>query len=186
MLERAREPGTHSLKRTFSFLTSRHKKTPPIKNSITVDARPGLFGWIHGAKKREGKKRRTVFPFTSLFVTHKEHLKSTAERICCLGDRVALEAHLRFRMVTTCWAALRGLLRRTAVLLTLCSHWLEWLPGCSRTISCTLHLILVMRHPRVVVRTSPCQTQTSNKPPRSRSWLILNNSKPSPLKTLTF
>lgn len=132
MLERAREPGTHSLKRTFSFLTSRHKKNTTHQK---FNYRPGLFGWIHGAKKHhvwEGKI--TVFLFTSLFVTHKEHLKSTAERICCLGDRVALEAHLRFRMVATCWAALRGLLRRTAVLLMPCLRCLEWLPPCSQTI----------------------------------------------------
>lgn len=98
---------------------------------------PGYLGEYMEKKKStmyEKEKEELFFPFTSLFVTHKEHLKSTAERICCLGDRVALEAHLRFRMAATCWAALRGLLRRTAALLMLCSRCLEWLPPCSRTI----------------------------------------------------
>lgn len=136
MLERAQEPGTHSLKRTFSFLTSRHKKTHhPSKIQLQWMQGPGYLGEYMVQKRERREKRRTVFPFTSVFVTHKEHLKSTAERICCLGDRVALAAHLRFRMVTACWAALRGLLRRTAVLLTICSRCFQWLPACGWTTS---------------------------------------------------
>lgn len=62
---------------------------------------PGYLGEYMAQKKREGE-RRTVFLFTSLFVAYKERLKSTAWRICRLGDRVELEAHLRFTMVATC------------------------------------------------------------------------------------